>query len=239
MFGFADMSSFVIALDQSSNDADKEYAVTTTNCTATFTLANTSGWGNRSGFIRVRGFYYDPVYVSVPDVQGASGNSKYVPVTNPVSGTNTIFAELIDENYQSIAVSTPISLTFASGTIGVPPEKMSGGGGHCQVAIELWGYNDDRTHQARFYVISNNNWFTRLYKKYGTTWAKIVKRSEIIKSMIKPIWKYMSAQGKEFYNNPTGHPRTTRPIRDLHKKYPGQFKYYLIGSNARNERVTH
>ena len=237
-FGRPDMTSFVIALNQASNNADEEYAITTTNCTTLYNLTVTNGWGNRQGFIRVHGFHYDPVYVSVPDLVSQNNSSLNIPVTNPVAGTYQCFAELIDENYQSIAITAALSLTFVAGSSGAPPSH-GGYGGCCWVAMELWGQMDDRTHQARFYVINNNNWFTRLYKRYGMAWAKIVKRSRLIQAMVKPVWKYMSAQGKEFFNRPTGYPKAIRAIQDLRKKYPDMFEYYLIGSNARQEKVTH
>jgi len=239
-FGMAAMTSFALALDQATNSADEEYAVTTANCTVTYTLTSTSGWANRSGFIRVHGFHYDPVYVSIPVISAASGSAKDIPVTNPVAGTYQTFAELIDENYQFVGISAPNSLTFIAGSQGAPPTHAGYGCyGYCWVAAEIWGQNDVKTRQARFYVITNNNWFVRLYLKYGITWSNMIRGRKWLQSIIKPIWIYMCAQGKEYFDKPTGHYRITQAIRDLKKKYPGQFKYYLIGSNARNERVTH
>ena len=66
----------------------------------------------------------------------------------------------------------------------------------CWVAEELYGKNDIRTHHARLYTMVHDNFFTRLYKKYGLQWATLIKRHTWIKTLIKPIWNYMAFKGK-------------------------------------------
>jgi len=393
--GMPDMLQCVLDHDMLS-PRDEAYNIATDSCTMMYQLANTAGWTGRSGFYRVNGYYYSPVYVSCPDIATNSFLDVDIPTTNQAEGTYQMFGELVDENYQTIAVTDALSITFAATSSGPPPyhanyccflqgtemtmgdgskikvedvelldtllglgnrvnkvievhrkiigqrkvvsingseffctedhpfktqdgwkavnnvmclenypyldivaadlavgdiiESQCGGdevktidtkevhpethlwnflmnGDHTYVAngfimhnkaatrsdlivpqIELefgpigallWGFGDNRMHQARFYVMTNNNWFTRLYKRYEKTWVKILKGRKVLQALVKPIWKYMAAQGKEFYNRPTGHPKTSQAVRDLKVKYPGMFEYYLIGSNARKEKVTH
>ena len=103
----------------------------------------------------------------------------------------------------------------------------------------MWGYPDPRTKMAKHYVINNNNWFTRLYKRYGDRWAELVQGRKWLHTIISPIWKYMAEKGREYYANPTGYPNIKKAIAGLKEKYPDMFDYYLIGSNARNEQITH
>lgn len=234
-YGFGAMTSFDCVY---TDETPVQFDIALDACRFTYTLANTTGWSGRTGFVAIFGFYYEPVYVAMSDIATGSGVQTNVPTTLPAAGNYVMYASLLDEDYQHQAISDTLDLDIAEGEQGPPPMHHPYGP-CCWVATELWGYNDDRTHQARFYVINNNNWFTRLYKRYGITWSKIIKGRKLLQALIKPIWRYMSKQGKEFFNNPTGYPRITQVIKDLHKKYPGQFKYYLIGSNARRENVTH
>lgn len=71
----------------------------------------------------------------------------------------------------------------------------------CWVAEELYGKNDIRTHYARLYAMVHDNFFTRLYRKYGIAWASFVKKHSWIKPLIEPIWKYMYIKGEIISNN--------------------------------------
>lgn len=81
---------------------------------------------------------------------------------------------------------------------GKPSGKVIAGGGvatPCWVAEELYGVNHPKTHAARLYVLRNDNWFTRLYKEHGKSWADIIKKYPWLKPVIQPIWDYMAYQG--------------------------------------------
>tara|TARA_R110002110_G_scaffold116418_3_gene287926 strand:+ start:1838 stop:4252 length:2415 start_codon:yes stop_codon:yes gene_type:complete len=201
-----------------------------------YALTYTTGWAGRTLYIKLRGWHYDPVYLPITDVAASDSTMIGVGITNPAEGSYTQWAELVDENYQTIMATASQSNDYIVAN-GPPPGH--GPGGCCWVANEMWGYNDDRTHQARFYVINTNNWFTRLYKRYGETWGKVVRSRKWLQSILKPAWNYMSRQGKEFFDKPSGLDLIRDEVRDLNIKYPGLFQYYLIGSNARREKVTH
>ena len=65
----------------------------------------------------------------------------------------------------------------------------------CWVAEELYGVVDIRTAYARLYCTIHDNFFIRLYKRYGIQWASFVRNNSWIKPIIKPIWDFMWRKG--------------------------------------------
>lgn len=72
---------------------------------------------------------------------------------------------------------------------------LAGGAALCWVAEELYGIDSLRTYAARLYATLNDNWFLRLYRKYGKIWAKFIHNNPWIKPIIRPIWDSMAEKG--------------------------------------------
>ena len=72
---------------------------------------------------------------------------------------------------------------------------VAGAAAACWVAEELYGINHLKTYAARLYVMFNDNWFIRLYRRYGKFWAKFINKHSWLKPIIKPIWDYMANKG--------------------------------------------
>lgn len=67
--------------------------------------------------------------------------------------------------------------------------------GLCWVADELYGVNATKTHLARFYANNNDNFFLRLYGKYGKSWAKFLSKHKGLHFIVRPIWDRMAKKG--------------------------------------------
>ncbi|MBM08005.1 MAG: hypothetical protein CMF69_00275 [Magnetovibrio sp.] len=65
----------------------------------------------------------------------------------------------------------------------------------CWGAEELYGVLDIRTAYARLYCTIHDNFFIRLYKRYGIQWASFVKKNSWVKPIVKPIWDFMWKKG--------------------------------------------
>ena len=197
---------------------------------------------NQSGYLAFRGFLYDPVYVPVPTFGTQEGSALISDLINPESGTRGFRIELLDSNFQLLMKGSTITKTIVSDTdygVPPPPPTPNWGGGSCNVAEVLFGLDHAKTRQARFYALTHINWFTKLYSKYSMKWAEIVGKYNVLKYIVKPIWNYMAKIGGEYYNNPIGLKRTYNVINSLKEKYPDKFRFYLVGSHARNERSIH
>lgn len=70
----------------------------------------------------------------------------------------------------------------------------------CWVAEELFGTNHIKTHLARLYASTTDTWFTRLYRKYGKSWAKWLSNHKWAKPIVKPIWEYMAYKGGKLWH---------------------------------------
>jgi hypothetical protein len=69
----------------------------------------------------------------------------------------------------------------------------------CHVAEELFGEFDMRTHFARFYCATHDNWFVRTYRKMSKIWAKHLNDNPDLKPIVQPIWENMAYLGYERY----------------------------------------
>ena len=67
--------------------------------------------------------------------------------------------------------------------------------GACWVAEELYGVDHPKTHLARFWVMTHDNWFTRLYSKRGQSWAQRLENHPWAKPVVQPIWDVMAFLG--------------------------------------------
>ena len=65
----------------------------------------------------------------------------------------------------------------------------------CWVAEVLYGKNHLKTHHARYYARTNNNWFIKLYTKYGRTWADLLEKNMWAAPIVQPIWDWMANRG--------------------------------------------
>jgi len=65
----------------------------------------------------------------------------------------------------------------------------------CWVAEELFGPNHPKTHMARLWASTHDNWFTRLYSQRGQSWANRLRRRPWTKLFIRPIWEVMALLG--------------------------------------------
>jgi hypothetical protein len=198
----------------------------------------------RAFYAAMYGFHISPAYALYTAHTSSIGDIT-MDNFNPAEGTNSVWWELVDENLNYVATSPKEDYVTLASDYVVPVETGSGtrkrGGGtrgRCYVAAELWGWQSAKMLQARHYIISTNNWFTRLYIRYGEKWANIVSKHTWIKSIIRPIWTYMSKKGSKYYNKPMGYPKIIDTVRILNDRYSGLFNYYLVGSNARNEKIT-
>ena len=77
---------------------------------------------------------------------------------------------------------------------GVPPPAAPPA--PCWVAEVLYGINDPRTHTARLWAAINTNWFTKLYRKNGESWAKWLVINKWAQPIVKPIWDIMAIKGQ-------------------------------------------
>lgn len=74
---------------------------------------------------------------------------------------------------------------------------LGGGmGGMCWVAEVLFGVNSQLTADARLWANTHDNWFTRLYRRHGQTWAAWLTAHPWAKPVVKPVWLAMAAAGK-------------------------------------------
>jgi len=218
--------------------------------TATFPLTHidnhypTEARDARVYYAALYGVHNGPVYkeytaLTYPAYVGVS-----IDAYNTSEGVAQVYWQLLDESLLMVSESTKVDYTVGPSDYTEPPGGPEGwnnpGGNCCPVAIELYGLSNKQTYKARHYVMNTNNLFTRVYKKYGIKWAERVRKAGWIKPFIKPIWDYLARQEiSQYYNKATGHVRATKVVKELKIKYPGLFNYYLIGSNARNEIVTH
>lgn len=65
----------------------------------------------------------------------------------------------------------------------------------CWVAEELYGVDHMKTHLARYWAMTHDNWFTRLYSKHGQHWAGWLKNHPWAKPVVQPIWDVMAFLG--------------------------------------------
>ncbi len=66
----------------------------------------------------------------------------------------------------------------------------------CWVAEVLYGVNDYKTHAARLWASTNDNWFTKLYVAHGQSWAKWLSNNKWAQPIVKPIWDVMAIRGQ-------------------------------------------
>jgi len=66
----------------------------------------------------------------------------------------------------------------------------------CWVASVIYGPKSSRTMRARFYCLTHDNWFLKLYGKYGKRWAKYLENHRWLTPIVKPMWAYMAYKGK-------------------------------------------
>jgi hypothetical protein len=84
----------------------------------------------------------------------------------------------------------------AGGAAGGGAGAGGGGGAPCWVAEVLYGVNDQRTHAARLWATTSDNLFTRLYKKYGESWAQWLAVHRWAHPVVQPIWDIMAIKGQ-------------------------------------------
>jgi hypothetical protein len=74
----------------------------------------------------------------------------------------------------------------------VPPPPAQ----NCWVAEVLYGIDDQKTHAARLWATTNNNWFTKLYREHGKVWARWLSAHTWAQPIVKPIWDIMAIKGQ-------------------------------------------
>ena len=84
----------------------------------------------------------------------------------------------------------------AAGGAPPPPVAPPAPPAPCWVAEVLYGINDQRTHAARLWATTNDNWFTKLYKIHGETWAKWLTIHKWVQPVVKPIWDVIAIKGQ-------------------------------------------
>jgi len=65
----------------------------------------------------------------------------------------------------------------------------------CWVAEVIFGKDSFETVNARMYCLSHDNWFVRLYSRFGKTWAKFLDKYDCLIPAVKPVWNYMATRG--------------------------------------------
>lgn len=68
----------------------------------------------------------------------------------------------------------------------------------CWVAEAIWGNQSPKTHYARFYVSSCDGlpaWALNLYRTRGRHWAKKVKNSLLLRTLITPLFAWFAFLG--------------------------------------------
>ena len=213
--------------------------------TVAYTITNLDGWAGRAGFIRARGYYIDPVYITVGNIVAGESTTTAthgIPATNPSPGVHQLYAELVDENYQQLLKSPNQSVTYIDGGIGIPivvPEQdpSSTTVPSCYVADVLYGKDNIKTYQARFYASNKFSKFYSMYRKYGKSWAEFIKKYTWIKPIVRPFWDRMVEKGSVYFNKPTGIKNLRTVLNKLECTFPNIFEYYLVGSHARNEEL--
>lgn len=68
----------------------------------------------------------------------------------------------------------------------------------CWVAAEVFnGWDDERTHNARRFILRDApEWLRYNYLKYGEAIAKFISNKPILKTLIKPLFQWFSEKGK-------------------------------------------
>lgn len=239
------IGSCTINHDITASSGECEFGYFNSNLCAeiSYTITNLDGWAGRTGFIRARGYYIDPVYITVGDISLGDSSVTAVhslPATNPSPGVHQLYAELVDENYQQLIKSPNQSVTYVDGGIGIPivvPEQdpASTTVPSCYVADVLYGKDNIKTYQARFYASNKFNKFYNLYRKYGKRWADLADKYSWVQPIIRPLWNRMVEKGSVYFNKPTGIKNLRIVLDKLECTFPNIFEYYLVGSHARNE----
>ena len=70
----------------------------------------------------------------------------------------------------------------------------------CWVAATVFecGWNDTRTHFARYYIQNiGPKWFKKLYMKYGERIAKFIHNKPILKLALRPLFECFAIMGKK------------------------------------------
>jgi len=68
----------------------------------------------------------------------------------------------------------------------------------CWVAAELFGgWNDERTHFARFFILTSSpEWFRKAYQSYGEKFSLWISDKPVVKNFLLPIFQAFSFFGK-------------------------------------------
>ncbi len=99
------------------------------------------------------------------------------------------------KNQKSInALAAQLAAATAGST--PPPTTPPPTGAPCWVAEVLYGVDDQKTHAARLWAATNDNWFTRTYRTYGRSWAKLLITNGWAQIMVKPVWNIMAMKGR-------------------------------------------
>jgi len=100
--------------------SDQSYTRTTADVTVTpGTAMGTDGLGaNRTGVVRVSGFYISPLYKTI-NLNSASAQEQTFSVVNPTYGTAPFVIEVLDENYD-VLYTTQVTKSIADSGISTP-----------------------------------------------------------------------------------------------------------------------
>lgn len=71
------------------------------------------------------------------------------------------------------------------------------GSAMCWVAEVLFGVFSQTTADARLWANTHDNWFTRLYRRFGLTWAAWLLKNRWAHPLVKPIWLAMAVAGRK------------------------------------------
>ena len=69
--------------------------------------------------------------------------------------------------------------------------------GGCWVAAELFGWEDSRTHESRYFINElAQKWFKNLYLKHGEKFAEFIHDKPILKGMLRPVFEMFAFLGR-------------------------------------------
>ena len=114
----------------------------------------------------------------------------FTPPTVAAQGVDVLGAQQIEA--QQRAAQQQQQSGLLSGLVGLGSTLAL----TCWVAEELYGADSVRTWRIRIYLMQKHDVFTNLYRKYGRTWARWVKKYPLVRSVAKVIWDrlYRKAQ---------------------------------------------
>jgi hypothetical protein len=119
----------------------------------------------------------------------ASGQRGGPSLFNPESayaGNLANYNAATDWQFKQASPSTMARVGMVSNTLGSFIGSVAGGAMGCWVARAVYGNGDKRWLVFRGWMLNEAPaWFRKLYFKFGPTWAKWVKKSNLLKWVIK------------------------------------------------------